>query len=1683
MAFLKDFANQLSEQFLASENTNHTLDKVVDGKTVSYGALGDFASKFDQSAQRSYLEQGFLRKDPFNIDSKQVEILMQQPNATVLLKKRMFHSIGENYRTDLMDVDEKLYYRSMNILFQNKCKQISTLEKLSKIQKVSSTLGTVDEQMMSIIFSLTGSFDFTDPAQESSNLSSVGNTLKSEVPTFKGVVDRIRRIYAFNKSADTTTWIADNTNIFRNQFGGGTGVIEITNFTNFNTTVTTNLSGGRFSIDISDPYEAMVITEYDIERAIADATSIYTRIGTSLSLDLANQLIESLKSRLNRIRADRNASPITFKINPDTLLGKRVVAIIDNTAEEIRFDYDPTAIFSDFSLSQSGTRVYPEFLKSAKYDGLDEEVKKYRTLTGGTHDSRDSELSLFCELIAAIFNRMSMESSSKNELQQLNKLTNYARKKLRFNFLGKLIIQPMDSIHFYIKSSSKTDTKVLSGLKDMFSGMGTLQSFAKSLGDFKNQIDSLFNPNNLNVAIEKSVFVGTEFPNFVWNMIKPQFVNENEGAHVFAGVVNSASGSYNPNSGFKVSANGEDNSYYFKLGKINEKPGSDAWAGSIFDPLTPFQTKFDKVVTNYSNEIPTPLPENQIILSNNIDNEGPLFKFKAGPFAGRLANDKNYIQDKTVDPVTGRITRTFYAPDGLVYRWKEGIGAFVQYGSSFDLNSPDKVGVPSITRDPFAGQDVMNVISLLVTGHPYNFANYWNAVSNFDGFASDPHSRQNAAHSFSLVLRNALQKRNALWGNFIPFKNLVMNEESYAKTLQSLFTIKEKSSLVENKLKQLQEIENKAYVLGIHSLNNNKVQIIKQSLSGDVNTDITTITTNLKKEIDDLIVKLQAEDQKAIVQSGDDVTFNFDEFLTPGSQSKLADAATRRLIRRQVNFLTRRMSYNVRANEDKNLFIVDDSYDKDYDIAAFNSSLDNNLQLYSNTNLNISQKIKLAADLLNLEVFCDTQGHIRARSPQYNRMPSSVFSKMMYQKEALGIQVFPEFLNDIFSNQLSTLRDRLEVVEDEIRLDCAIFGKKNDIEALEFINTIGSTDGSGSAFQFVSSSEGNIADFSSLRKQSDPDSKSPQDKDQLLKVENQAKNTKDIFSLSQRYSFIQSKIENAGQNRANNPSNPYQIIDNLDFDNNIYVNDLIKRIETKSGQKVKNFTKDLVDTSYYRNNPGDIDIFKLTKDLSEKISERQKVLRLFYSALKNSKEFRSLDEDSSTANKLSFFGTTGNKNTPEVFEHMIEDETYDDLGPGSGKRYVIKNYQILNYTINETPPPYTYVEVQGVLNNFAPEGLPPNLSSFPGGGNGLVTAAAIDYDLWRTYGHFDVSPIGVPFLSNPVTQCAPYAVSLLSRARKQILKGSMTIKGNEYMQPGEVVFFEDRNLLFYVTQVTHNYTSLNSFNTTLTLEYGHSPGEYIPTTLDIIGKAIYNNKDIANYQVHKESSSFNESSYGPIIRDPNSNNILKSKESGGGGNYGPANATVINNILFNASYLVSSNSTKGNNIETRIELRVYYDSKLGSANPDLISFAEEIKNILSDPKLMQQPNSKNQNKKDIKIPKDIIDVIQVDMSSQSDHRSPSQKAWSVARDLSKTATSISLKVPDVAPKTETGGVPLPADGEPNPAVPPADEKTQSADANKIDPAVLKQERDKLRMALFGNVVDCWVKLKVLPPTT
>jgi hypothetical protein len=122
-------------------------------------------------------------------------------------------------------------------------------------------------------------------------------------------------------------------------------------------------------------------------------------------------------------------------------------------------------------------------------------------------------------------------------------------------------------------------------------------------------------------------------------------------------------------------------------------------------------------------------------------------------------------------------------------------------------------------------------------------------------------------------------------------------------------------------------------------------------------------------------------------------------------------------------------------------------------------------------------------------------------------------------------------------------------------------------------------------------------------------------------------------------------------------------------------------------------------------------------------------------------------------------------------------------------------------------------------------------------------AGATDFDLWRQYG-YKVETKQIPFITDSETMGKPYAILELIVAASDINSGNISVIGNEFYQPGDIVYIASRNLLYYVVNVTHRFDySGGNFSTDLSLKYGRPPGVYLPSPMDILGQQALGTAD------------------------------------------------------------------------------------------------------------------------------------------------------------------------------------------------------------------------------------------------
>jgi hypothetical protein len=1553
--FVDNLGSVLGQQFLSGENKLNTLDIVENGHVQKFGQLGDFAKQVDQTADRSYTEEGYFRQtSALNPTPKQLEVLLQDPDITVLVKKRAFCSLAENYRPDTMDAHEQLFLKATKFLFQNKCKKIAAYEMLSKIDQVTTEIGQVDYHLLPILFGATDLLSDTTP-------------LLSGLSDFKNIVDQVREVVALNQNFQITTWHTDIKDSFRSTLGEGTGVLELTNVLSVNTTTALTLGSGNFHLSFSDPYELMLITNNDIEQAISDSTNkLYNNTFTQLG-SIADQTLNIQKQQLALERQSRNVNPIDFLVEPNTFLGKRVRAIIDGIGYEIKFS---GSSIGDL-LGGNGNNIDPSALQNST-ELVNQGI--------GDQGLSPSEVGLFNNIVSALFNQLSLMDNTRRQANYYHQDPtldiNGVRKKLRLHYANKRIIQPMDSVSIFISSKKKYDNKITGGLQSAFNGLGFLQSVGNLFQDIKDQLN-VYN----GYSIEKSVFVGNDFPNWLWLAMRSKFVSDKEGSCVFTGVCEESSSSYSEGV-HTVAVSGQDNAAYFKYGLVNIKPSVDVFNGPLYDPLTPFDLKFDTVTGVATNKPLELLNENKGLFSSTF------VKYKNGLLAGIKPTEKSYLEPDQDTYNSNSIRQSFYDPDGLVYRWKEGIATLVLFGDSYDPNTSSR-GVAT-TVDPFAGQDIMNVLSLLITGQPYNYGTFYKAAIQFDSMRRDPITNQVGAASFYRGLRSDLKNRNAIYGDFVPFKSLIVDEASFEKMLGGQLTALSFNSDLQQLIEQRATLSDKLQLYTSTNL----------SLANDIKNEITQLDAAITQKNKDLNAELNRTDNPPIRMLGNDISYNYDpyDYNQQNTSAFKPNDNSRNDLQKKIAFLTRRLAWKVRANQDNNLLIVDDTYDKDYDIQAFEKALANDISTFKSEYTTALDQIRVVADKLHgLEVFANTQGHIEIRNPRYNRVPSSVFYRMLKMKSDLGIQIFPQFLEDLFANQLDEMFDQISIVETQIRFYCLALGFVDDQTCMTFINTpAGPSNGN---FQFISDPNGNIAQSQNIISlQAAPE----------LQAQVQGKLSSQVainaFSVASQVAFLQ----------ATSPVNPNSGTIQLASIGQIQSSNAVKSREdvlnnafSQHGSQPFDFTQlyGANNPTVQANPPSSVDVLHITSQISSFLTDRQGAIKTAANALRNLQEGLTLDTDKG-GNGLLFPNLFNSKSVPQVFAHMIEDESYDDIGVGSGSRYVLKNRDIFSYTLKEVRPTYTTIEATGRMDLFIQNSdLPNDLNVFQSGGNGLITAAAIDYDLWRQYGVVNTQKVDAPFLQDPQSQLAPYAVSLLNQIRKQIFQGSVSIVGNEYQQPGEVVYMENQDLLFYVDSVNHHFTYGERFTTDLQLSYGHNPGEYIPTPLDVIGKVLYrNNKQTTNLEHRKQGNAFNQEHLGTIVVN------LGSLSTSLNNQFSQSNKAVIQQIISQAA---ASLSLQSDAINPVLEIRTYFDSTSQFSSPSPIQFeASEQAQILinggsADPTANINPTASTKVMSNglaafaQSSPSQIV-VLPVDTGINGEFRYPSSKAFYIARQIAGT---------------------------------------------------------------------------------
>lgn len=1458
-----NIAGGMQQSFLGAENTNRSL---TDAAQRLYDTL-------DKTANRTYINSGFANINRTKPNNR--NIIAQTPEMIILIKKRMFSSLADNYRFEFMDEEEKHFIRASKKLFENKCEEISNYEKLTKLNKIIQENQTINSPLAQVIYQTLNSIEGNE-FNKGTDFLTGANKYTKDIAQHKEVIKQIRQLLTLNGFNQTTTWIKDSTFEQTNSQGKGTGVIELTLVKNATFTNSIEFEGGRGSFSVSDPCRLFFIEEADVEKAIFQTAKTSFNVVNTLN-DMLQQDNDEFKQELNHLRLSRGASSLTYKTDISTKIYNRVSVILDRIGVEIT--------------KSDGSGI--------DYDKLNNpNIPSFEIF-------KPEEKTLLDRIYKNIFKILQNKINDYQDFRKYNYNTNNIRKNMRTNYMGKQLIQPMDIVTAFIDSQSIDDSILAFEIKQSFlnSSADTITSKMGLPNIAANTAATLGSTNlagllsktigqigqigyQTQMQAEKAILAGPDFPDWLYSALRPNFTSQSFGTCVFSGIVQGVSESYNDGA-YALTVNCANNSNYFDQGWLQTKPGLNQFNGYIYDPITPFNFEFDE-----ANGLLPDISKFELLPENSKYISSGMFKYADGRFAGQTITEENFKNadvepqeglSKLIGTYTNIGKKIFQAPDGFVYKWKKGIGtAIVNQSGIKDGLMNNKLIHSNIAQvkeeDAFGGQDIVNILSILICGEPYNFNTFLKASIGNEVVGSertfDPSS------DYFQGLMNQVKKQNKIWGNFIPFKKLDVDPATFGKSMAlQLMSFSKNSTIKKLQNERAQLLDKLMQIEGTSS--SFDVSIYSAPTQGVPITPIKTVNRfasfNLIKKIIELDAEITINEQsmieglsdtninKSVVSIGSNL-FSDQNITLSGADAK----ASYKLTLAKQNELTKRRLWKVKGNIDKNLFIVGSEYDNDFDIQAIAKTIGNETSYINTSWQKPIEKLKIASSVIGMELFVNSQGHIEFRAPRYNRIPSSILFEMFKKKAECNIQIFPNFLEKTFDNKIKAAFDEVEILEDQIRLRAIALGATYNGNDTEIQMLLGGTLTSiNNDFIFVTDQNGSLTNVRKAVTQINNDYTEAYNKPQSML----AKISPITFNDTSTGDFFKRKADLVKNFvTATNTFNNFDIIQqSLDFryayikysaDSNYFQNRAItaqpirERLSKKLGIPVDSASILTIPQLLPLSKNGKlsaVDVTSLTRDLDGLVTQRYEALITCVNLIKSLDQAARINSvDDNTIQKLLMPNLYGEENVPEFLKNMIENELDDDYGFNSGKRFILKENDIISMNYREDSPEFTSVVVSGSELG--------GIASGPGGfllsNAGMSNVWAVDYDLWRMYGAKEATGKHLPFLSNAETQLAPYALFLLNQQRANIFRGDVTIRGNEYVQPGEVYYIQERGMLFYSKDVTHSFTYGESFTTTITLTYGHVPGEYIPTPLDVIGKNVYNGHHLntGNYRVARSGT-------------------------------------------------------------------------------------------------------------------------------------------------------------------------------------------------------------------------------------
>ena len=246
---------------------------------------------------------------------------------------------------------------------------------------------------------------------------------------------------------------------------------------------------------------------------------------------------------------------------------------------------------------------------------------------------------------------------------------------------------------------------------------------------------------------------------------------------------------------------------------------------------------------------------------------------------------------------------------------------------------------------------------------------------------------------------------------------------------------------------------------------------------------------------------------------------------------------------------------------------------------------------------------------------------------------------------------------------------------------------------------------------------------------------------------------------------------------------------------------------------------DKLDKLFFR--PGRVHIQVLPFEVSPKgLRDLSVYKKIFDASFQNwQNEYRSHLEIANEVAQLSNYEFYADQ-FGDIWYHQPRFHNYHILTNDNPEVYVIRDEDIITYQFTESD--------KDVVSTLYVAGKPNYIEIMPQ--IVKMTGFYEDASLLRKYGRRMMS-ISHPYITD-TSDCFYFAKSWMLRVNAGRFVGSITVLGRPELRMHMPVYIPMRNMIYYITGISHKFSYGQTFTTTLQLKYGRKPWEILPEILD-----------------------------------------------------------------------------------------------------------------------------------------------------------------------------------------------------------------------------------------------------------